>query len=138
MVADADAQKAQLAELNESDGPIFKMRQDPRVTPLGAFLRRTSIDEFPQLINVIRGEMSLVGPRPFPPAEAARIGGWASTRFSVLPGITGLWQVSGRSELSNEDLLHLDSVYVSSWSLGWDLRILLRTPRTVLRRVGAF
>jgi len=138
MVVDADDRKAELASLNEADGPIFKIRQDPRVTRLGAFLRRTSIDEMPQLINVIRGEMSLVGPRPFPPSEAARIGGWASTRFSVPPGITGLWQVSGRSDLSNEDLLHLDSVYVSSWSLGWDIRILLRTPRTVLRRVGAY
>lgn len=138
MVVDADERKAQLAALNEADGPIFKIRRDPRVTPVGRLLRQTSMDEIPQLLNVIRGEMSLVGPRPFPPAEAARIGGWASTRFSVPPGITGLWQVSGRSELSKDDLLHLDSVYVSSWSFLWDLRILLRTPRAVLRREGAY
>lgn len=138
MVVDADDRKAELATLNEVDGPIFKMRQDPRVTRGGGLLRRTSMDEIPQLLNVIRGEMSLVGPRPFPPAEAARIGGWASTRFSVPPGITGLWQVSGRSELTNDDLLHLDSVYVSSWSFLWDLRILLRTPHAVLRREGAY
>jgi exopolysaccharide biosynthesis polyprenyl glycosylphosphotransferase len=138
MVVDADDRKGQLAALNEADGPIFKIRKDPRVTRVGRFLRQTSMDETPQLLNVIRGEMSLVGPRPFPPAEAARIGGWASTRFSVPPGITGLWQVSGRSELTNDDLLHLDSVYVSSWSFLWDLRILLRTPHAVLRREGAY
>ncbi len=138
MVQGADARKAELAAFNEMDGPIFKIRQDPRVTPLGRFLRRASIDELPQLFNVVRGEMSLVGPRPCLPEEVERISGWASTRFSVPPGITGLWQVSGRSELSKEDLLHLDSVYVSSWSLGWDIRILLRTPRCVLRREGAY
>jgi lipopolysaccharide/colanic/teichoic acid biosynthesis glycosyltransferase len=114
------------------------MQNDPRVTRVGRFLRRTSLDEVPQLINVLRGEMSLVGPRPLPVEESDRLDGAALTRFDVAPGMTGLWQVSGRSDLSYADLQHLDSVYVRSWSLLWDLRIIRDTPRSVLGRRGAY
>ena len=138
MRMDAEAVQNEILTDNESDGPLFKMKEDPRITRVGAFLRRTSIDELPQLLNVIRGQMSLVGPRPFVPSEAAQIDGAAARRYEVLPGMTGLWQVSGRSELSYEDLRHLDTVYVSSWSLWWDLRILAHTPAAVLRRSGAY
>jgi exopolysaccharide biosynthesis polyprenyl glycosylphosphotransferase len=136
MSLDAEQQRTALAERNEVDGPIFKMSQDPRVTRVGHWLRQTSLDELPQLLNVLRGEMSLVGPRPFPIEESAKIGGWAAARFSVPPGMTGLWQVCGRNALSYDDLRHLDCVYAASWSLLWDLRILLQTPVTVLHRRG--
>jgi exopolysaccharide biosynthesis polyprenyl glycosylphosphotransferase len=136
MANDAEQRRAALAEFNEVDGPIFKMTSDPRVTRVGGWLRQTSIDELPQLINVLRGEMSLVGPRPFPIAESDQITGWATIRFSAPPGITGLWQVSGRNALDYEDLRHLDYIYVASWSFGWDLRILLQTPASVLFRRG--
>jgi exopolysaccharide biosynthesis polyprenyl glycosylphosphotransferase len=138
MTADAWARRATLAASNEVDGPLFKMQHDPRVTRVGRFLRRTSIDELPQLINVLLGEMSLVGPRPLPVEESDRLKGAALTRFDVAPGMTGLWQVSGRSDLSYADLQHLDSVYVRSWSLLWDLRIMLATPRSVFARRGAY
>ncbi|MGH9102092.1 MAG: sugar transferase [Acidimicrobiales bacterium] len=137
MHAGAEDRRSELAKRNEVDGPIFKLREDPRVTRVGSFLRKTSIDELPQLLNVVRGEMSMVGPRPFPVAESAQITGFATSRFNVKPGITGLWQVSGRSNLSYDDLCHLDSIYVSSWSLWWDVRILLQTPSRVLRQQGA-
>ncbi len=136
MCVDAEQQRVALAERNEVDGPIFKMSQDPRVTRVGHWLRQTSLDELPQLLNVLRGEMSLVGPRPFPVEESAKISGWAAARFSVPPGMTGLWQVSGRNALSYDDLRHLDYVYAASWSLLWDLRILLQTPVSVLNRRG--
>ncbi len=119
-------------------GPLFKIKVDPRVTRVGAHLRRTSLDEIPQLFNVLRGQMSLVGPRPFVPDEAAQIVGTAARRYDVPPGMTGLWQISGRSNLNYDDLRHLDTVYVSSWSIWWDLRILLQTPGAVLKRKGAF
>jgi lipopolysaccharide/colanic/teichoic acid biosynthesis glycosyltransferase len=138
MVTDADAQKWQLQAHNEADGPIFKIRADPRVTRVGRLLRRTSLDELPQLLNVVRGEMSLVGPRPFPVDESARIGDSARRRFDVPPGMTGLWQVSGRSDLNYDDLCHLDLLYVSAWSLWWDFRIMLQTPASVFARRGAF
>jgi len=138
MGRDAEDGRDELEPDNEVDGPLFKLREDPRITKVGAFLRRTSIDELPQLLNVLRGDMSLVGPRPFVPSEAAQIDGAAARRYEVLPGMTGLWQVSGRSELDYDDLRHLDTVYVSSWSLWWDLRILAHTPAAVLRRRGAF
>jgi exopolysaccharide biosynthesis polyprenyl glycosylphosphotransferase len=136
MGVDAEQQRAALAEFNHVDGPIFKMKDDPRVTRVGEWLRKTSLDELPQLINVLRGEMSLVGPRPFPVDESEKITGWATIRFSVPPGMTGLWQVSGRNALDYDDLRHLDYVYAASWSFGWDLRILLQTPATVLLRRG--
>jgi lipopolysaccharide/colanic/teichoic acid biosynthesis glycosyltransferase len=114
------------------------MESDPRVTRVGDFIRKTSLDELPQLINVARGDMSLVGPRPLPTEEAAQIKGVGLARLDVYPGITGLWQVCGRSDLTYADLQHLDSVYVHSWSLIWDLRILLQTPRVVFARRGAY
>jgi exopolysaccharide biosynthesis polyprenyl glycosylphosphotransferase len=134
----AEQLRSELADHNEVDGPIFKIRADPRITRVGAFLRRTSLDELPQLLNVIAGTMSLVGPRPFPVEEARQIEGPAAIRQNVLPGMTGLWQVSGRSDLTYEDLEHLDALYVSSWSLFWDLRIILQTPSTILAGRGAF
>lgn len=138
MTADAWDRRSTVATSNEVDGPLFKMQNDPRVTRVGRFLRRTSLDELPQLINVLRGEMSLVGPRPLPVEESDRLDGAALARFEVAPGMTGLWQVSGRSDLSYADLQHLDSVYVRSWSLLWDLRIMLHTPRSVCARRGAY
>jgi exopolysaccharide biosynthesis polyprenyl glycosylphosphotransferase len=138
MSADAWEQRHAVAQSNEVDGPLFKMESDPRVTRVGAFIRKTSLDELPQLINVVRGEMSLVGPRPLPTEEADQIDGAGLARLDVPPGITGLWQVCGRSDLTYADLQHLDSVYVQSWSLIWDLRILLQTPRVVFARRGAY
>lgn len=138
MTADAWQQRHSVVECNEVDGPLFKMESDPRVTKIGALIRKTSLDELPQLINVVLGEMSLVGPRPLPTEEADQIDGAALARLDVYPGITGLWQVCGRSDLTYADLQHLDSVYVQSWSLMWDLRILLQTPRVVFARRGAY
>lgn len=138
MTADAWQRRDTVAQLNEVDGPLFKMEKDPRVTRVGAFIRKTSLDELPQLINVVRGEMSLVGPRPLPTEESDRIDGAALARLDVKPGITGLWQVCGRSNLSYADLQHLDSVYVRSWSLRWDLRIMAQTPHVVFGRSGAY
>jgi exopolysaccharide biosynthesis polyprenyl glycosylphosphotransferase len=138
MTADAWQQRDLVAGLNESDGPLFKMEKDPRVTRVGALIRKTSLDELPQLINVVRGEMSLVGPRPLPTEESDRIDGAALARLDVNPGITGLWQVCGRSDLTYADLQHLDSVYVRSWSLMWDLRIMAQTPSAVFGHGGAY
>jgi len=134
----AEEEKSELEEANEVDGPIFKIKQDPRVTRVGRILRATSLDEFPQLINVIKGDMSLVGPRPFVLDEADRIHGWAARRFDVRPGMTGLWQISGRNDLPFEELRSLDYAYVASWSIWWDLKILWHTPSCVLRRRGAY
>jgi len=119
-------------------GPMFKIRKDPRVTAVGRFLRQTSLDELPQLLNVLKGEMSLVGPRPFVPLESAEIARWAVKRFDVRPGMTGLWQVSGRNDLPFEELCRLDYSYAASWSLWWDLRILWQTPGRVFQRQGAY
>lgn len=137
MVVDAESQLDRLQSRNEGAGPLFKLRDDPRVTRLGRLLRRTSIDELPQLINVLRGEMSLVGPRPALPAETAQYNEWAWRRLHVLPGLTGLWQVSGRSALSWEDSVRVDLQYVNNWNLRLDASILLRTVRAVLVRDGA-
>lgn len=133
-----DAEATKTAVPNEVDGPIFKARDDPRVTPVGRILRRASLDELPQLWNVLRGDMSLVGPRPFVVTESEQIDGWAKRRFDVRPGITGLWQISGRNDLPFDELRRLDYVYVASWSLLWDLRILWHTPAAVLARRGAY
>ncbi len=135
---EAEDLRLQLGECNEVDGPLFKLQADPRVTRVGSWLRRTSTDELPQLLNVVTGQMSLVGPRPFVTAESAEIDGWAGRRFEVRPGMTGLWQVSGRSDLPFDELRRLDYSYVASWSLWWDLRILWHTPSAVLRRTGAY
>ena len=138
MVVGAAALQDTLEEHNEADGPVFKIANDPRVTSVGRFIRRTSIDELPQLLNVLKGEMSLVGPRPLALRDVARIRrGTDMRRFSVKPGITGLWQVSGRSQLAYGDWIRLDLKYIDSWSLLGDLRILLLTIPAVLRGTGA-
>lgn len=140
MCCDAEKQRAAVSGLNDVDGPLFKVRngRDPRVTRVGQILRSTSLDELPQLWNVLRGDMSLVGPRPFVLDEADRITGWASRRLDVTPGVTGLWQAMGRNDLSYEEMIKLDYLYVTNWSLWWDIRILVRTARVVLRRRGAY
>ncbi|THV27992.1 sugar transferase [Glycomyces paridis] len=137
MYIDAEERQAALMMHNETDGLLFKMKDDPRITKVGTWLRRTSIDEFPQLVNVVRGEMSLVGPRPLP-AENGDFLGDVRRRLLVRPGITGLWQVSGRSDLSWDDAVRLDLYYVDNWSLTTDLQILFRTVAVVLRRKGAY
>ena len=132
-----DAHPAKL-EGESTNGPFPKLKDDPRVTPFGRLLRRASIDELPQLWNVLVGQMSLVGPRPFVLDDAAVIGGWALRRYAVRPGITGLWQVSGRNDLTYDEMCRLDHLYVSCWSLGLDLRVLLRTLRAVTGAHGAY
>ncbi len=134
----AEQIQADLESLNEKSGAIFKIRHDPRLTGVGRVLRRFSLDELPQLVNVVRGEMSLVGPRPLPMRDFERLEEWHKKRYLVLPGITGLWQVSGRSELDFDDLVRLDFLYLERWSIFLDLRILLRTIPAVLSRRGAF
>jgi exopolysaccharide biosynthesis polyprenyl glycosylphosphotransferase len=138
MVEGADNARAALWRHNEATGPIFKMRDDPRITRVGRFIRRFSIDELPQLWNVLRGDMSLVGPRPPMPSEVASYADWHRRRLEVAPGITGLWQVSGRSDLTFDEMVLLDLFYAENWSLGLDLKILLRTVPTVLRGTGAY
>jgi exopolysaccharide biosynthesis polyprenyl glycosylphosphotransferase len=134
----AEQIQADLEPLNEQSGALFKIRKDPRLTGIGRVLRRFSLDELPQLVNVIRGEMSLVGPRPLPMRDFERLEEWHKKRYLVLPGITGLWQVSGRSELDFDDLVRLDFLYLERWSIMLDLSILLRTIPAVLSRRGAF
>ena len=134
MRADAAGQQAELEASNEADGPLFKIREDPRVTSVGAFLRRFSLDEIPQLWNVLRGEMSLVGPRPLPLRDYERLEGWHRKRYLVLPGVTGLWQISGRSNLGFDDLVRLDFYYLENWSIWLDISILVKTVPAVLAR----
>ncbi len=139
MVVDAEARQAALEHMNENAGPTFKIKRDPRVTRVGAFLRRSSLDELPQLLNVLKGEMSLVGPRPLPTRDVQRFSEpWLMRRFSVKPGITGLWQVSGRSNTDFDNAIKLDLRYIDRWSLLMDLRILARTVGAVIRRHGAY
>jgi exopolysaccharide biosynthesis polyprenyl glycosylphosphotransferase len=138
MRPDADKQLADLLAFNEAEGPIFKMRADPRRTRIGTLMRRWSIDELPQLWNVLKGDMSLVGPRPATAREVALYEEWQLHRLDALPGITGLWQVSGRSELGFSEQVLMDITYIENWSLGLDLRILLRTVPAVLTGKGAF
>ena len=138
MTVGAEAQKAALAEANEAEGGLFKIRNDPRVTRVGRFLRRLSVDELPQLVNVIKGEMALVGPRPALPAEVATYDDMARRRLAIKPGLTGLWQVSGRSSLSWEESVRLDMDYVDNWSPKRDAAIALDTLRAVIRRDGAY
>jgi lipopolysaccharide/colanic/teichoic acid biosynthesis glycosyltransferase len=138
MADQADQIQDDLEPLNESSGALFKIRHDPRLTGVGRLLRRFSLDELPQLVNVVRGEMSLVGPRPLPMRDFDRLEEWHKKRYLVLPGITGLWQVSGRAELDFDDLVRLDFLYLERWSMLLDLTILLRTIPAVLSRRGAF
>ena len=138
MVRDAEQMREQVALLNESNGPLFKIRNDPRVTRAGKFLRRFSLDELPQLINVLGGEMSLIGPRPNLPGEVEHYEDWMLKRLSVCPGLTGLWQVSGRSDLTFEEMVLLDIYYVENWTMGLDLNILLRSVPAVVQARGAY
>lgn len=137
MSADAEARKMELLSLNEQDGPAFKIKNDPRVTRLGRILRATSIDELPQLWNVLRGEMSLVGPRPLPCAEMAACRGWLRRRLDVTPGLTCFWQVQGRSKVSFADWVRMDVKYIRSRSLTTDAKLLLKTVPAVFSRKGA-
>ncbi len=137
MSIDAEAKQAELEDQNEADGALFKIRADPRITRVGRILRRLSIDELPQLFNVLRGEMSLVGPRPLPERDFDLLDEVHKRRYLVLPGMTGLWQVSGRSDLSFDELVRLDFSYIERWSVWLDLEILLRTIPAVLFRRGA-
>jgi exopolysaccharide biosynthesis polyprenyl glycosylphosphotransferase len=138
MYADAAEHQAYLEQANEASGPLFKIRRDPRITPLGALLRRFSLDEIPQLLNVLRGEMSLVGPRPLPLRDYEQLSDWHRKRYNVLPGITGLWQISGRSNLGFDDLVRLDFYYLENWSLWMDITILMKTIPAVLAGRGAY
>ncbi len=138
MRTDADQLQGDLESLNEATGALFKIRHDPRLTPVGRLLRRYSLDELPQLFNVLLGQMSLVGPRPLPQRDYEQLDDWHKKRYLVLPGMTGLWQVSGRSELDFDDLVRLDFLYLERWSVGLDLTILLKTLPAVLSRRGAF
>jgi exopolysaccharide biosynthesis polyprenyl glycosylphosphotransferase len=139
MVVDAERQRADLADQNErGEGLLFKIRNDPRVTPVGRFLRKYSLDELPQVVNVLTGRMSLVGPRPPLPEEVALYGADVRRRLLVKPGVTGLWQISGRSDLSWDESVRLDLRYVENWSLTLDLMILWKTAFAVARGAGAY
>jgi lipopolysaccharide/colanic/teichoic acid biosynthesis glycosyltransferase len=138
MIENAEEMKVSLANLNEVDGPIFKMKKDPRITPLGHFLRRTSLDELPQFINVLKGEMSIVGPRPPVPEEVKKYKPWHRRRLSLRPGLTCIWQVSGRSKISFEEWMKLDLQYIDNWSLLLDFKIILKTIPAVIIGEGAY
>jgi exopolysaccharide biosynthesis polyprenyl glycosylphosphotransferase len=138
MVADAEDRKAELLDLTDRDGLMFKMHADPRITPVGKVLRRFSIDELPQLWNVVKGDMSLVGPRPPLPAEYEAYHDAVHRRLRVRPGLTGLWQVSGRADLTWEESVRMDLRYVDNWSIALDLQILWKTARAVLKGSGAY
>jgi exopolysaccharide biosynthesis polyprenyl glycosylphosphotransferase len=138
MISDAEKMLPKIEMLNEAAGPVFKIRNDPRMTAIGRFLRRTSIDELPQLFNVLKGDMSLVGPRPLPVRDFEGFNDdWQRRRFSIRPGITCLWQVNGRSSISFEQWMRLDLQYLDEWSLWLDLKILARTVPAVLKGSGA-
>ena len=138
MVEGASEQQDELEERNEAPGALFKIRRDPRVTRVGRLLRKLSLDELPQLLNVLRGEMSLVGPRPLPLRDYAMLEAWHRKRYLVLPGITGLWQISGRSNLTFDDLVRLDFYYIENWSIWLDISILIKTPSAIVRGRGAY
>jgi exopolysaccharide biosynthesis polyprenyl glycosylphosphotransferase len=138
MYVDAAERQAELERRNEADGALFKIRDDPRVTRVGALLRRLSVDELPNVLNVLRGEMSLVGPRPLPLRDYALLDDWHRRRSHVLPGMTGLWQISGRSDLSFDDLVRLDFYYLENWSIWLDITILAKTLPAVLASRGAY
>jgi lipopolysaccharide/colanic/teichoic acid biosynthesis glycosyltransferase len=139
MVAEAEKQQDMLEHLNEAEGPVFKIKRDPRITRIGGVLRRFSIDELPQLINVLKGEMSLVGPRPLPLRDVERIDiRWHKRRFSIRPGITCLWQVNGRSDIGFSEWVRMDLDYIDKWSLGLDILILMKTIPAVFKGPGAY
>jgi len=138
MVADAATFQPNLEEENEAEGALFKIRDDPRVTRVGRFLRRFSLDEIPQVVNVLKGEMSLVGPRPLPLRDYRLLEDWHRRRYAVLPGMTGLWQISGRSGLSFDDLVRLDFTYIENWSIWLDISIIVKTIPAVITRRGAY
>jgi lipopolysaccharide/colanic/teichoic acid biosynthesis glycosyltransferase len=138
MIVDAESKLKDIEHLSEVEGHIFKMKNDPRVTAVGRLMRKLSLDELPQLFNVLKGQMSLVGPRPPLPSEVAKYSNWHLKRLRTAPGITGLWQVSGRSSLPFEDMVRLDIYYIENWSLWLDIKILLRTIPTVLFTKGAY
>jgi exopolysaccharide biosynthesis polyprenyl glycosylphosphotransferase len=138
MVADAAEQQRELERANEVGGALFKIRDDPRITSVGRLLRRFSIDEIPQVLNVLRGEMSLVGPRPLPVRDYLLLEDWHRRRYRVLPGMTGLWQISGRSSLTFDDLVRLDFHYLENWSVWLDITILAKTVPAVVSRRGAY
>jgi lipopolysaccharide/colanic/teichoic acid biosynthesis glycosyltransferase len=138
MVTNAEELQKTLEHLNEIDGPVFKIKNDPRITPIGKFLRQTSLDELPQLYNVFKGDMSLVGPRPLPLRDCAGFNqDWHRRRFSVRPGVTCLWQISGRSSITFEKWMELDMAYINQWSLWLDLKILAATVPAILKQRGA-
>jgi lipopolysaccharide/colanic/teichoic acid biosynthesis glycosyltransferase len=138
MYADAENRRAELEKANPHADALLRLPMDDRVTPLGRFLRRFSIDEIPQFINVLKGEMSVVGPRPHLPSEVARYQDWQLRKFDVLPGVTGLTQISGRKDLSLDDMVRLDIYYIENWSPWQDLQILLKTIPAVLWGKGAY
>jgi exopolysaccharide biosynthesis polyprenyl glycosylphosphotransferase len=138
MVAGAEDQQLLLEEQNEAEGALFKIRDDPRVTRVGRLLRRVSLDEIPQVLNVLRGEMSLVGPRPLPLRDFRQLEPWHRKRYHVLPGITGLWQISGRSDLTFDDLVRLDFYYIENWSIWLDITIIVKTIPAVIQQRGAY
>jgi lipopolysaccharide/colanic/teichoic acid biosynthesis glycosyltransferase len=138
MRADAADLQEELEAQNEAGGALFKLRDDPRVTKVGSFLRRLSLDEVPQVLNVLRGEMSLVGPRPLPIRDYQLLEDWHRKRYRVLPGMTGLWQIAGRSDLEFDDLVRLDFYYLENWSIWLDISILLRTIPAVAAGKGAY
>ena len=137
MVSNAEEMRVALEEQNEMDGPVFKIKHDPRITRVGRFIRKTSIDELPQLWNVLVGQMSLVGPRPPIPAEVAEYERWQMRRLSMRPGITCIWQVSGRNNVDFETWMKLDLQYIDNWTLFLDIKLLLKTVPVVLLRQGA-
>jgi lipopolysaccharide/colanic/teichoic acid biosynthesis glycosyltransferase len=138
MVQEAADLQPELEDENEASGALFKIRDDPRVTRVGRWLRRFSLDELPQLVNVLRGEMSLVGPRPLPLRDHAMLSEWHRARYHVLPGMTGLWQISGRSGLEFDDLVRLDFTYIENWSIWSDITIIARTIPAVVSGRGAY
>jgi exopolysaccharide biosynthesis polyprenyl glycosylphosphotransferase len=138
MVDDAEERLTALEDENEASGPLFKMKDDPRITSIGGWMRKYSVDEFPQLINVLKGEMSLVGPRPPLPRETTEYTEYHWRRLEVVPGMTGLWQVSGRSSLTFEEMVRLDVFYIENWSVGLDLSLIMRTIPAVVFAKGAY
>ena len=138
MRINADKEISKLSQKNETNGPIFKMKNDPRITAFGGFLRKFSLDELPQIINILKGEMSLIGPRPPVPSEVLKYKNWQRRRLSVIPGISGLWQVMGRSNLSFDEMVRLDIYYIENWSFGLDAYIFFKTIGAIIKARGAY